>query len=77
MKTNAKRLAKSKSDICEVVVEELVDAFGLLILVSSLEGEAEMITNHALEDYEVERGFVLTCQCLPLSDTLIIDYDRH
>ncbi|HBB85917.1 MAG TPA: phenylacetic acid degradation protein, partial [Sulfitobacter sp.] len=27
-----------------------------------LEGEVEMISNHALEDYEVERGYVLTCQ---------------
>ena len=42
-----------------------------------LEGEVEMISNHALEDYEVERGYVLTCQSYPLSDTLTIDYDTH
>lgn len=42
-----------------------------------LEGEVEMISNHALEDYEVERGYVLTCQSYPLSDTLVIDYDTH
>ena len=42
-----------------------------------IEGEVEMIANHALEDYEVERGYVLTCQCYPLSDTLIVDYDTH
>ncbi len=42
-----------------------------------LEGEVEMLSNHALEDYEVERGYVLTCQSYPLSDTLIIDYDTH
>ncbi|WP_299746437.1 2Fe-2S iron-sulfur cluster-binding protein [uncultured Tateyamaria sp.] len=41
------------------------------------EGEYEMLTNHALEDYEVEAGFVLTCQCYPISDTLSIDYDQH
>ncbi|WP_299728178.1 2Fe-2S iron-sulfur cluster-binding protein [uncultured Tateyamaria sp.] len=41
------------------------------------EGEYQMLTNHALEDYEVEAGYVLTCQCYPLSDTLIIDYDQH
>ncbi|WP_147110007.1 2Fe-2S iron-sulfur cluster-binding protein [Tateyamaria sp. syn59] len=40
-------------------------------------GEYEMLTNHALEDYEVEAGFVLTCQCYPISDTLSIDYDQH
>ncbi len=41
-----------------------------------LEGEVEMIANHALEDYEVARGYVLTCQCYPLSDKLVIDYDQ-
>lgn len=41
------------------------------------QGEYQMLTNHALEDYEVEAGFVLTCQCYPLSDTLAIDYDQH
>ncbi|MFK7837611.1 MAG: 2Fe-2S iron-sulfur cluster-binding protein [Sulfitobacter sp.] len=42
-----------------------------------LEGEVEMISNHALEDYEVERGYVLSCQSYPLTDKLIIDYDTH
>jgi ring-1,2-phenylacetyl-CoA epoxidase subunit PaaE len=41
-----------------------------------LEGEVEMVANHALEDYEVERGYVLTCQCYPLSDTVVFDYDQ-
>ncbi len=41
-----------------------------------LEGEAEMAVNHALEDYEVRQGYVLTCQCLPLSDRLVISYDE-
>ena len=40
-------------------------------------GEYQMLSNHALEDYEVEAGFVLTCQCYPLSDTLTVDYDQH
>ena len=42
-----------------------------------LEGEVEMITNHALEDYEVENGYVLSCQSYPLTDKLVIDYDTH
>ncbi|WP_299294259.1 2Fe-2S iron-sulfur cluster-binding protein [uncultured Tateyamaria sp.] len=41
------------------------------------EGEYELLTNHALEDYEVEAGYVLTCQCYPVSDTLTVDYDQH
>ncbi len=42
-----------------------------------LAGEAQMLSNHALEDYEVERGYILTCQAYPLSDTLAVDYDQH
>ena len=41
-----------------------------------LEGEAEMLINHALEDYEVRAGYVLTCQCHPLTDTLVVSYDQ-
>ena len=41
-----------------------------------LEGEVEMAKNHALEDYEVARGYVLTCQCRPLSDSVVVTYDR-
>ena len=42
-----------------------------------IEGEAEMLINHSLEDYEVEAGFVLTCQCYPSSDRLVVNYDQH
>ncbi len=41
-----------------------------------LEGEVEMLANHALEDDEVRDGFVLTCQCYPLSDRVVWDYDQ-
>jgi ring-1,2-phenylacetyl-CoA epoxidase subunit PaaE len=41
------------------------------------EGEYEMRVNHALEDYEVEQGMVLTCQCYPLSDRISVEYDTH
>lgn len=40
-------------------------------------GDCEMLINHSLEDYEVKAGYVLTCQCYPLSDTLVVDYDQH
>ncbi len=40
------------------------------------EGEVEMVKNHALEDYEVERGYVLTCQCYPVSKHVVISYDQ-
>src|SRR5699024_2315379 len=41
-----------------------------------LDGEVEMITNHALEDYEVRAGYVLTCQSLPRTDKLVVSYDE-
>ena len=41
-----------------------------------LEGEAEMAVNHALEDYEVRQGYVLTCQCFPLSDKIVVSFDQ-
>lgn len=41
------------------------------------EGEVEMDSNFALEDYEVARGFRLACQSYPLGERLTIDYDQH
>jgi ring-1,2-phenylacetyl-CoA epoxidase subunit PaaE len=39
------------------------------------DGEVTMRRNFALEDDEVEAGFVLTCQTLPVSDEVTVDYD--
>ncbi len=41
-----------------------------------LEGEVEMLANHALEDDQVNDGYVLTCQSVPVSDTVVWDYDQ-
>ncbi|MBB5519664.1 1,2-phenylacetyl-CoA epoxidase subunit PaaE [Amphiplicatus metriothermophilus] len=41
-----------------------------------IEGEAQMEANYALEDYEVKRGYILTCQSYPVSDRLVVDYDQ-
>lgn len=38
-------------------------------------GEVDMRRNFALEDDEVEAGFVLTCQTRPVSGTVTVDYD--
>lgn len=40
-----------------------------------LEGEAEMAINYGLEDDEVEKGYVLTCQTHVKSDTAVFDFD--
>jgi ring-1,2-phenylacetyl-CoA epoxidase subunit PaaE len=39
------------------------------------EGEVEMRRNYALEPREVEAGYVLTCQALPLTDAVTVDFD--
>jgi ring-1,2-phenylacetyl-CoA epoxidase subunit PaaE len=40
------------------------------------EGEVEMIANHALEDYEVAQGYVLSCQSYPVTARVTVDYDQ-
>jgi len=40
-----------------------------------LDGEVEMDVNYALEDYEVARGFVLSCQSFPVTDKVVVDFD--
>lgn len=40
------------------------------------EGEVTMATNYGLEPWEVEKGFVLACQSIPVSDRITIDYDK-
>jgi ring-1,2-phenylacetyl-CoA epoxidase subunit PaaE len=41
------------------------------------EGEVEMDANFALEDYEIDRGFILTCQSYPVTDRIFVDFDRE
>jgi ring-1,2-phenylacetyl-CoA epoxidase subunit PaaE len=38
-------------------------------------GEVRMRRNFALEPAELEAGFVLTCQSLPVTEQLTVDYD--
>jgi ring-1,2-phenylacetyl-CoA epoxidase subunit PaaE len=40
------------------------------------DGEVEMATNYGLEPWEVDKGFVLACQCTPVSDAVILNYDK-
>ncbi len=39
------------------------------------EGKVEMAENYSLEPWEVEAGYILTCQSRPLTETVVIDFD--
>ncbi len=41
-----------------------------------VDGKVDMDANYALEDYEIARGFVLSCQAFPASDKLVLDFDQ-
>jgi ring-1,2-phenylacetyl-CoA epoxidase subunit PaaE len=38
-------------------------------------GSVEMVENYALEPEELARGYVLTCQAVPTSESVSVDYD--
>jgi ring-1,2-phenylacetyl-CoA epoxidase subunit PaaE len=40
-----------------------------------VQGEVTMRRNYALEQEELDAGYVLTCQSLPASDRITVDYD--
>jgi ring-1,2-phenylacetyl-CoA epoxidase subunit PaaE len=40
-----------------------------------LEGDVEMKVNYALEDHEVKNDFILSCQAVPTSDKVVVDFD--
>jgi ring-1,2-phenylacetyl-CoA epoxidase subunit PaaE len=40
-----------------------------------VKGEVTMRRNYALEQDEIDAGYVLTCQALPASDQITVDYD--
>ncbi len=81
--TRVFRMSKTGQSLLEAALENHLDVpFSCKSGICStckakvLEGEVEMVANHALEDYEVEQGYVLTCQCHPVSDRVAVDYDQ-
>jgi ring-1,2-phenylacetyl-CoA epoxidase subunit PaaE len=42
-----------------------------------LEGKVEMVKNFTLEQWEIDRGFVLTCHATLLTDRLVVSYDER
>lgn len=42
-----------------------------------LEGEVKMDKNYTLEAQEIRDGFVLTCQCHPVTERVVVSYDER
>ena len=81
--TRSFRMAKEGKSLLDAALLNAIDApYACKAGVCStcrakvLEGEVEMLTNHALEDYEVRQGYVLTCQGYPLTDKVVVSYDQ-
>jgi ring-1,2-phenylacetyl-CoA epoxidase subunit PaaE len=41
-----------------------------------VEGKAQMEVNYSLEPWELDKGFILTCQARPVTDRVVVDYDH-
>ena len=39
-------------------------------------GRVEMAVNYSLEPWEIDAGYILTCQSRPVTDRVVIDYDQ-
>lgn len=42
-----------------------------------LEGEVRMDRNYTLEEREIRDGFVLTCQCHPVTERVVVSFDER
>lgn len=40
-----------------------------------VEGNVEMEVNYALEQEEIDAGYILTCQSIPVSEKVVVDFD--
>ena len=41
-----------------------------------VEGSVDMEVNYALEQEEVDAGFILTCQAFPTTEKVVVDFDQ-
>jgi ring-1,2-phenylacetyl-CoA epoxidase subunit PaaE len=40
-----------------------------------VEGEVDILLNYGLEEEEIAAGYILTCQSIPTSDEVVVDFD--
>lgn len=41
-----------------------------------IEGQVDMEINYALEKEQLEAGYILTCQAIPVSEKIVVDFDQ-
>lgn len=76
-------IAQNRQSVLEAALQANIDApYACRAGVCStcraklLEGEIEMDQNYALDDDDVARGYILTCQSHPRSKRIVVDYDQ-
>jgi len=40
-----------------------------------VEGKVEMLVSYGLDEQEIKDGFILTCQAIPISSKIVVDFD--
>ena len=40
-----------------------------------LEGEVNLLVNYGLEEEDLNNGYILCCQAIPISEKIIVDFD--
>ena len=55
---------------------DFVSPFGCACKAKVMEGSVKMDVNYALDEDEVDEGYILTCQSHPTSDKVVIDFDE-
>jgi len=40
-----------------------------------VEGDVDIIVNYGLEQEEIDEGYILTCQAIPVSEKVVVDFD--
>ena len=79
---NFKIIGSEKKSVLDVALENDIDApyscqggICSTCIARLKKGSVKMETNQILTDEEIDEGLILTCQAIPTSQSLIIDYD--
>ncbi len=79
---NFKIIGSEKKSILDVALDNNIDApyscqggICSTCIARIKKGSVKMETNQILTDEEIDDGLILTCQAMPTSNSIIIDYD--